>query len=167
MGGRKKLDDDREKHISPVKVAITAALVGAIVGSILTFSLPRLYEYWLRPPEVVNISPEEIIEWYKSIQKLDPLHAEAFFNTVYRGQYVRWTGVVQDIQVTHRWPLVGAVITWPYVTAKFIGFSLRDLAAVKVGKKVEVTCRIGDPLFLFMSKVTLDHCRLEKVDTIN
>ena len=121
---------------SKYKIAVVSALVGAAVGSVMTFFMPLLYQRVVDGPKPIDQSPRQILDWFNSFDN----RAAALMTAqdLYIGKYVNETGVVSRIGRSSNSPqaivFVGSVVC-------FLDYS--DAAGLSEGETVTVVGRIA------------------------
>jgi hypothetical protein len=149
----------RSKGIGSLKIAMFSSIAGAIIGSLLTFLIPRVIDYCSKPPVCINISAKEIIDW---AQKVDnTLQLDILARKMYYGEYVQWEGVIESIGGLFGGPQLG----FSYFIASFDND--KEVHTLTKGKKVVVRGVIQyiSPLGLGDSPgfVSIGHCRIVKI----
>jgi hypothetical protein len=142
----------KENQSSTLQVAVVSALLGAIVGSFLTFLLPHLWSYFTSPPSTLNTTPEELTAWYKKIDH--DVQAQALAKDQYYGKWVRWPGTIMNIEA---FPAFKATLRFE----KFSAFcDPDDVRTLSVGVRVTILGKIRD---ISDISVLLDDCKVEKI----
>ena len=145
-----------EKHTSTFRVAIVSALIGSIVGAILTFFLPHLWNYFISPPATLNTTPQELISWYKKIDH--DVQAQALAKDQYYGKWVRWTGTITDISA---FPANKATLRFDTFSAFCDTNIVRNLS---VGVRVTILGKVRN---ISAGHVLLDDCKVDKIHRKN
>ena len=79
-------------------IAITSVMVGAVMGSVVTFFLPIIWESWTskpNPEEFLRVSPTQISEWY--LKQDTEMEAQILARSIYYGRWVQWKGTIEDV----------------------------------------------------------------------
>ena len=112
------------------------AVVAALVGSLLTFTLPLLYNRIVRGPKVIDQDPRVILDWYKSFE--NEAAAQLTAKELYYGKYVAAKGRITQIGTSLNSPRSTVSID-PVVC--FVDFA--DAAGLREGQLVKVVGRIS------------------------
>jgi len=130
---------------------INSAVMGAVIGSILTFALPRLWDYFTRPSPKLPVTAQDLTSWFAQAE--NKLEASEKANKLYYGKYVTWPGTVEYVG-----PKKSSFM--PVHLQSFVAwFDMDDevLISFTKGKQVTITGRI---YFISESIVSLDQCEL-------
>lgn len=140
----------------PLRIAVVAALLGAIVGSLLTFGLPLAWTYFTAAPSTeLSVTPEQLKSWHKGINQA--VQANVLAEQMYYGKWIRWEGEVLGID---DFPPPKASLAFE----NFAAFCNREqVKAIKIGDKVSV---LGKLHYITNDIVLLDDCRLERVGKV-
>lgn len=142
----------------PLRIAVVSALLGAIVGSVLTFGLPLVWNYFTAPPApptVLSVTPEQLTSWHKGINQ--PVQANALAEQMYYGKWVRWEGEVRGID---DFPAGQGTLYFENFAASG---SREQVEPIKIGDKVRVLGKLRD---ITNDHVLLNDCRLEQIDKV-
>lgn len=142
----------------PLRIAVVSALLGAIVGSVLTFALPLVWNYFTAPPApppVLSVTPEQLTSWHKGINQ--PVQANALAEQMYYGKWVRWEGEVREID---DFPFGQGTLSFE----NFQAFCSREqVKTIKIGDKVRVLGKLGR---ISNDLVLLIDCRFERIGEV-
>jgi hypothetical protein len=148
----------KENQNNTLRVSVVAAVLGAIAGSLITFLLPHVWNYFTSPqtppapPATLNTTPDELLAWHKKINQ--DVQAQSLAKDQYYGKWVRWTGTIEDI---HAFPAFKATLA----CEKFSAFcNPDDVQTLTVGARVTILGRI---VHISDNVVLLDDCKVQKI----
>lgn len=79
-----------------IRTTVITAVIGAIIGSLLTFTLPILYNYITsNERNIIEITPTELITWYNNID--NDFQATKLAEKIYFGKHIKYSGVIDDM----------------------------------------------------------------------
>lgn len=144
-----KENEDKAK-ISALKVAVISGVIGAIVGSCLTFLLPHVWTLFTLKPPTMNVTPEELETWYKKIDH--PVQAQILAKDQYYGKWVHWQGTIGNITASN------SDFAMLKVDKFYALCDSKDARTLNIGMRVAVLGRI---YLIDDEKVVLDKCKVE------
>jgi hypothetical protein len=142
----------------PLRIAVVSSLLGAIVGSLLTFGLPIAWNYFtapLAPPTVLSVTPEQLTSWHKGINQ--PVQANALAEQMYYGKWVSWEGEVRGID---DFPAGQGTLYFENFAASG---SREQVKTIKIGDQVRVLGKLRN---ISNDLVLLNDCRLELIGEV-
>jgi hypothetical protein len=148
----------------PLRSTVIPPLLGAIVGSVLTFALPLVWNYLTAPPApptlpapptVLSVTPNQLMSWYKGINH--PVQANTLAREMYYGKWVRWEGEVSYID---DYPSGQGTLGFGNFA---ISCSREQVSRIKIGDKLRV---LGTLHTITKDVVWLDDCELEWIDEV-
>lgn len=144
-----------ELRKDPLRVAVYAAVIGAVVGSILTYTVPHVLDALGREfaEEETAVALPDLLSWYGDFA--NHIHADREFERRYKGKAVTWSGTVNSV---HRDPWGGGLLACrDSLKHIFICMFNSDEELLAAGRndRVHVRGRIGN---ITRSFVSLEDC---------
>jgi len=140
-----------KKSLSQLRVAIISVAVGAVLGSVLSFSLPILYDRLTESnvEETLDETPTELLLWYKTFG--NKIRADRRVKEKYAGKYVEWEGTIEEVRSSFG----GGYLFLPSFLAFFDGEE--SLLGLRKGDHVRVRGQLSD---FSESVIVLKECEI-------